>query len=122
VKLGSQRSFLREDELQPFIRDDIGRICDQFTSATNVLVTPTARDLAAEIISAISEDPHPSWRIEGPQQLIDFQRRYLEGMPRFLQRVVESERIQTNRITAFDILHWLGRGGALESWLCLIPK
>jgi hypothetical protein len=108
--------------LQPFVRDNFGRICDQFTSETNVRITPTARDLAAEIISAISEDPHPSWRIGDPQQLIGFQQQYLSAAPSFLKRVVEDEHIKTNQITAFDILHWLARGDALESWLCLISK
>lgn len=103
-----------------FVRDEIGRVCDRFTQETGVLVTPTTRDLAAEIISAVAEDPHPRWRVEVPQ-LQEFLFTYVQQSPKFLRDIQNQQKIE-KRITAFDLLHWMTQGKALESWLCIIPK
>jgi hypothetical protein len=106
--------------LVPFIRDELGRICDRFTQETSIVVTPTTRDLAAEIISAILEDPHPTWKVEAPQTF-EYTQRYLSDSTKLLHAIRAEQNIK-ERITAFDLLHWLTRGEGLESWLCLIPK
>jgi hypothetical protein len=102
------------------VRNEIGRACDQFTKETGVIVTPTTRELAAEIISAIEEDPYPQWKVER-SQLRGYAQKYISESQGFL-RDIQKKQTRGNKITAFDLLHWLARDKGLESWLCLIPK
>lgn len=98
------------------IRSQLTSISREFTNYTKIGVSTVTQDLGADIISAIVQDPHPSW----PQDL-----RYdavaneiLHNTPQMLAQISQSLE-QRKTITAFDFLHWLS--GNLDS-VCPIPK
>jgi len=107
--------------LQPYIFEQVNEICDAFTRDRHVSVSIIARELVAEIISAIEQDPYAAWRVGSPEQLRSFQVLYLQRTPMFLEEITRTEMVKS-QITAFDILHWLAGPTALARGICIIPK
>jgi hypothetical protein len=106
--------------LIPRIRNDITIVCSQFTARTAVEVSATTQNLVAEIISAIVEDPHPSWARALPPNTSpdDFANQYLRRTPEMLEQLRGTLK-DRKRITAFDFLHWFSTN---LSFICPIPK
>ena len=95
----------------------VSEICDSFQNAAHIQVTPQARRLIAEVISAIIEDPHPAWRINEDERHAAVTR-YLDGLPGYLSEMAREEG-GYERITAFGVLHWLVGNFSL---ICTITK
>ena len=100
------------------IKQDLLEICKKFKYDTGILVSNTTIEIAAEIISAICDDPHPSWKYRDAR-LIDTTKTYMEYVPMMLKQIAASQRVE-DEITTFDLLHWLS--GDNISMLCIIPK
>jgi hypothetical protein len=95
----------------------VSEICESFQNATRINVTPQARTLIAEVISAIFEDPHPAWRISETERR-DAVTRYLHTLPEYLSDIAREEG-RYERITVFGVLHWLVGNFSL---ICTITK
>jgi hypothetical protein len=95
----------------------VSEICESFQNVAHIHVTPQARRLIAEVISAIIEDPHSAWRINEDERN-GAVTRYLDALPGYLSGMAREEG-RYERITTFGVLHWLAGNFAL---ICTITK
>lgn len=94
-------------------------ICQDFEASQGISVSPSAVKLISQILVAIVDDPHPTWRLELDHPLIVIAESYRSAIPFYLQRIVASEGVK-NRITTFDFLHWFA--GSFRSKMCVFKK
>lgn len=99
--------------LLPDVRKNLGNKCDEFTKLIDVYVSNDAIDLGAEIISAITQDPHRSWNLDENRRTA-LASLVLSAVPLMLYDISRSEGIvKGGKITAFDVVHWLIKGPAI---------
>lgn len=100
------------------ILQSVEQACSDFSSYTGVPVSPKAAELMAEVISLITEDPHPDWQVPGAN-VERLTQAYQVAVPFFLYQMLKQ--MDSDRgITAFDTVHWLATN--LDQFICVIKK
>lgn len=79
--------------------------CDQVEAATGIRCSPHMRALVVNTLSAVVEDPSPTWRA-GAQERQRRLAQLVETLPQTLITLVKSASIE-GRLSYFDTLHWL---------------
>jgi len=82
------------------------RICDEIEKSKEIEITMHSRVLIFNILTAITEDPHPSWRVM-QFDLREILENKIETLPKNLNEVINYEKPK-KRLTSFHLLHWLG--------------
>jgi hypothetical protein len=91
------------------IQTQIATKCAEFQELSGVSISSAAIDLGAQIIGAISEDPHSSWKLDANQRttLVSLA---ISAVPLMLSDISKSEAIVKGKeITTFDVVHWLSK-------------
>jgi hypothetical protein len=112
----------------------INEKCSEFKDASNIEVSENTRDLIYDVLRAISQDPHPNWKINSfplntvnqtnaypndennsEDNIVEW---YLNALPVFLSQIVSSE-VKIEKITFFHALHWFTHN---LNFICIIDK
>ena len=101
------------------IKQEVDKICTQFKNDAKISVSDHARELASNVLRAISQDPHPAWKVDATK-LDLLTQAYLSALPMMLYQIVSSERVN-DKITSFDFLHWFSKDFE-TMMMCIIPK
>lgn len=102
----------------PPILQSVQQACNDFSNYTGTLVSPQAAEFMAEVISLITENPHPSWNIPG-KNVERLTQAYQAAVPIFLYQILK-QMDNPREITAFDVVHWLAIN--LDQFICVIKK
>ncbi|ASW03442.1 hypothetical protein [Paraburkholderia aromaticivorans] len=100
------------------ILQSVEQACNDFSGYTGVPVSRQAAEFIAEVISLITEDPHPRWNVPGAN-VERLTQAYEVAVPIFLYQILK-QMDSDKGITAFDAVHWLATN--LDQFICVIKK
>ena len=103
------------------ILDRTKDIVARYADTRGTSVSPQATTLIAQILDAITSDPHPSWQYMEAYQREQVVASFFDILPSILDVIAFSQTNPGNsgEITSFAVLHWLTYN--LDS-ICPIPK
>jgi hypothetical protein len=68
--------------------------------------TPQAQLLVYQVLASVTDDPHPGWKTD-QISLTAASGTLFAQLPSLLAQVASHPSVQDQRVTTFDVLHWL---------------
>ncbi len=86
---------------------EIYKVLEDYSASSGVQITTSAAELVRHVLQSITEDPHPGWRAS-KEELEKISRDFLSDLPNLLNKLIRTDRNNSNIVTTFSILHFLG--------------